>query len=232
MRFVNLMAIALGALLLGSCDRLANTTISGTYLPNYRYKLTVEVDTPEGVRTGSSVIEVIKPWRPRSRSRGQAVVVDLPTEQALFVLLRSENMQDWSDKAMVPAFPRIDKSGDEEADVAKLLAAASKMGRVALPRRWELTGPLDTMDHTPIMVRFRDKMDPMTVEKVNPDDLAVTFGPGFALRGIFIEITDQPVTIGLEKRLGWLDDLKRYRTNPDNPFTNTLPTEIGGLRNK
>ncbi|MEP0393170.1 MAG: hypothetical protein ABJ205_00340 [Erythrobacter sp.] len=40
-----------GALLLGGCG-------AEDVAPDYRYRLTVEVDTPEGLKTGSSVIEV------------------------------------------------------------------------------------------------------------------------------------------------------------------------------
>ena len=32
--------------------------VLGRDLPSYRYRLTVEVNTPEGLKTGSSVIEV------------------------------------------------------------------------------------------------------------------------------------------------------------------------------
>lgn len=41
--------LALGTLALAGC---------GDPTPTYRYRLTVEVNTPEGLRTGSSVIEV------------------------------------------------------------------------------------------------------------------------------------------------------------------------------
>ncbi|HET9630690.1 MAG TPA: hypothetical protein VFP14_14535, partial [Novosphingobium sp.] len=40
------------ALMLPGCGMFGNS------LPTYRYRLTVEVDTPEGLKTGSSVIEV------------------------------------------------------------------------------------------------------------------------------------------------------------------------------
>ena len=185
------------------CDRLSNTTISGKYLPNYRYKLTVEVDTPEGLKSGHSVIEVIKPWRPGASSRGQAVAVDLPGRQTLFVLLRSEQTSDWSDDAMAPAWPPIQRSGDEEKDVAALLRAARAMGRFQLPRVRKL-GETGEMNHTPYFVRFGDVRDPTTVEKVDPDNMAHSFGEGVEFKGLFVEITDEPVSTGIERRLGWL----------------------------
>lgn len=63
----------------------------GSQADSYRQRITVEVDTPEGVMTGSSVSEV--KWRYSSRgssrasSRGEAVAVDLPGGRTLFALM-------------------------------------------------------------------------------------------------------------------------------------------------
>jgi hypothetical protein len=134
--------------------------------------------------------------------------LDLPKGETLFVLLRSKSMAHWAKKAMVPVWPSIDKTGDEEKDIANLLREAEAMGRVRLPRRWQLTGPDDTMDHTPYFVRLKDMADPQSVVEVDPENLAKAFGPGVKLKDIFIEITNEPVTIGLEKRLPWLVKLR------------------------
>ncbi len=82
-----------------------------------------------------------------------------------------------------------------------------------------------------MLVRFRNIADPASVEKVYPENLAKSFGPGVRLKRATIEISTDPVTTGIEKRLGWLNRLDSYRTIPTNPFTNTLPSEIGYLRN-
>jgi hypothetical protein len=223
---------SVAAVMLSGCDRLANTTITGKYLPNYKYKLTVEVDTPEGVKSGYSVIEVIKPWRRGSTSRGQAVAVDLPRGQTLFVLLRSEQKGDWADDAMEPVWPSTQQTGDEEQDVTNLLSAAKEMGRVPLPRIRKL-GRYDEMNHTPYFVRFKNIADPMSVEQVNPNNLDKIFGNNIKLKGLFVEITDEPVTSGIENRLGWLENIRKYRRNPENQFTSTLPDLISaGLRSK
>lgn len=44
--------LALAALMLSGCAVAEDKT------PDYRYRLTVEVETPEGVKSGSSVIEI------------------------------------------------------------------------------------------------------------------------------------------------------------------------------
>lgn len=71
---------------------------------SYRYRMAVEVDTPQGVRAGSAVIEVIQgegiafpgpeAGGVKARVRGEAVAVDLPGGQTLFALLRSPGYGD------------------------------------------------------------------------------------------------------------------------------------------
>ena len=83
--------------------------------PTYRYRLTVEVETPEGLRTGSSVIEVqtdvasklsiSTPGQVRTRVRGESVAVDLPGGKTLFALLRSEENVDWPRYVMYKLTP-------------------------------------------------------------------------------------------------------------------------------
>lgn len=71
---------------------VALATLSGCGLFNtkasYRFRMTVEVATPQGLRTGSSVYEVVAEQNNTRRladeraggtvTRGEAVVVDLP----------------------------------------------------------------------------------------------------------------------------------------------------------
>ena len=76
--FVLSCAASLAALMLSAC---------GDDTPTYRYRMTVEVETPEGLKTGSSVIEVSTdvaseytiptPGKVTNRVRGEAAAVDL-----------------------------------------------------------------------------------------------------------------------------------------------------------
>ena len=58
-----------------------------------------------------------------------------------------------------------------------------------------------------MLLRFGDLADPKSVARVDPNDLAASFGPGVKLVRATIEITDDPVTTGIEKRLGWVASL-------------------------
>jgi hypothetical protein len=57
-------------------------------------------------------------------------------------------------------------------------------------------------------VTFADIADPLSVQLVDPDDLAATFGTGFALRKVTGQVTDEPMTLGrVEPVLSWLGDI-------------------------
>ena len=95
-----------------------------------RYRLTATVETPEGLRSGSSVIEVTEGMSRMSGAfagsgysiKGEAAAVDLPGGQVLFVLMRSPSNVDWAAWAIqvvqLPKQPDV-PSGDREARIAQ-----------------------------------------------------------------------------------------------------------------
>jgi hypothetical protein len=82
----------------------------------------------------------------------------------------------------------------------------------------------------PVLVRFRDINDPRTLERVDPEGLSTSFGTGVRLARVTLQLTDDHVTTGIEKKLKWLNNLSAFRSDPTNPFTSTLPREISKLR--
>jgi hypothetical protein len=189
-------AIAL-LLLVGGCG--SNTAT--------RFRLTAKVETPQGVRTGSSVIEVV--WhRPGAFAksilgsqasgsytiRGEAVAVDLPGGQTLFLLLRSPADPDW------PAWV-LGQIGHGEVR--------------PVPRRWRYGPGAGTMtDNYPWFVRFGDITKPETVEEVDSDDLAASFGDGYALKALTFQHTNDAVTAGIRRKLYWLSRAQESTLEP------------------
>jgi hypothetical protein len=55
-----------------------------------------------------------------------------------------------------------------------------------------------------MFVKFRDLNDPTSVEVVDPNDLAASFGPGVKLVEATIAVTPDAVTDGIDSRLPWL----------------------------
>ncbi|KUO51366.1 MAG: hypothetical protein APF82_11015 [Sphingomonadales bacterium BRH_c42] len=198
-------------LLLAACNPFDDT-------PTYRYRMTVEVDTPEGLKTGSSVIEVdthmeTNPESPSSQrinrsAMGEAAMVDLGERGILFALLRSEDDVDFAARIMFLLAPKgLDKNGD--AFLGRFANMLELTEPVELPATQEkINPPLAKMKGRPMLVTFGDLVDPASVERVDPDDLAATFGKGVSLRRITVQITRDRVTTGIEKRLGWLSQLK------------------------
>lgn len=201
-----LRGLILASMLLQSGCSLADNT------PTYRYRLKVEVETPEGLKTGSSVIEVEQSMGRSAgtgfgeiimrRVHGEAVAVDLPGGRTLFALLRSEDETDWAGNVMQYLAPKIEgEKFSEQFDNVLLIK-----GEHELPRHWPPFAGGLVLSGYPMLVTFSDLADPTSVALVDPDDLAASFGEGTTLKRITVQITDDPVTTGIEKRLGWWNE--------------------------
>lgn len=182
--------------LLGGCD--PGSEVLGKQWPAYRYKLAATVDTPQGARSGYSVIEVA--WHKGSsvfgsmRSSGysyhaQAVAVDLPRGQTLFILPRTKDDVDW------PAYAL--------RGVVKDLGNVAGEDRLPHPVPRTIRIIVDDIPNYPWFIRFRDIRDPATVEEVDPDNLAHSFGRGFKLKSLTVQLTDEPISQGITDRLPW-----------------------------
>jgi hypothetical protein len=202
------ITFALVATMLPAC------TAAEDKAPDYRYRLTVEVETPEGVKTGSSVIQVEQALGGAASAgglaggqiyysvRGEAVAVDLPGGRTLFALLRSENDIEWSARVVQMLAPKIKGEPWEHSFDNVLLVK----GSVEVPRMWPANVTLPERSAYPMMVTFGDPADPTSVAEVDPDELEATFGEGVRFKRITVELTDDPVTSGIDKRLGWLSN--------------------------
>jgi hypothetical protein len=193
-------ALLAGGMLILACGR-------GEKLPTYRYRLTVEVDTPEGLRSGSSVIEVRSRWYgnaalPDQRGihdevEGEAVAVDLGTRGMLFATLRTRGQERWPAEVVSSVLSKS-RSGSGSEGRQRIDAILGLRGVHVVPR--QTTGP-SRSDNYPLLVRFENVRDPRTAMMVDPDDLQSSFGQGVALRRITVSLTDDGVTHGIESRL-------------------------------
>ncbi|MGL1920446.1 MAG: hypothetical protein OCD03_05430, partial [Hyphomicrobiales bacterium] len=67
--------------------------------------------------------------------------------------------------------------------------------------------PAISEHHYPTLVTFEDIKDSRSIKLVDPSDLAATFGDGYALKEITLEITGENVQYGKIKNvLDWIDD--------------------------
>jgi hypothetical protein len=174
--------------------------------PGHKYRLTVEVETPGGVKSASGVMSV-HPDRGYSRrghttTKGDAVVVDLGGGKNLVALLAH------LDKT-------IDLDGMNYVALRAYRAAGSNLAFNELNR---MTGAVPvTGALIPLLVTFSDPGDPATARAVSPDELEAALGNGFHLHGVSAEVVPnglwpldfgsplgEPVTRGIEAKLPWL----------------------------
>lgn len=211
------MGLLAGAatLVLGGCGLFGGNS--------YRFRMTVEVETPQGLRTGSSVYEVeARGGRDlitggktsQAELRGEAVVVDLPGGQALFALLKTQNplrpdLPDMSMKALDPSYR------NDRKDSARRIASGDG-----------IVSPVEiAVEDYPLLVTFRDIVDPASVEQVNPANLAATFGLGVRLSRIRIEVTNEQVTVGISGRFEWWEAYRRLHFDSSSRRFRDLTTE-------
>lgn len=169
------------------------------YQPSYTWnqKITINVETPSGLKSGSIVQKVL--WRremtfrgspKRTYLKGEAASVDLGDGQHLFMVL----------SAFMSRFPLpVCTFSEDMAKARRDLYSIDNFRRMG--RSYQKVGRKGEIPRECLrmMVTFDDITKPETVRRVDPDDLAVTFGPGYALKSVELEITNERVTQGRMK---------------------------------
>ncbi len=182
-----------------------------------RYRVTVEVQTPSGLMHGSAVLEnrnvsgasgSLAPYQVgRAEAYGEAVTVDLGDGRQIFAVRENPyvmqriysmvvNMLAYPPGELTPPLPSRPSRGNWTAAYPE----ARRLKSSAVIRRQDY----------PMLVTFRDRMDPTSVVEVDPADAAATLGPGHSVRRITVTVTDDPITDGVvAKSLPWLPGFDR-----------------------
>ena len=166
----------------------------------WNQKLTVTVETPQGERSGSAVVHetVLYGQLPMSGNdvepgiKGEATIVEVAPGKFLFALLNSggNGVPTWE------LFYHVwhDDIPDGREDGLKFIQSKRETRNVP-------------PDAYPLLVTFTDINDPKSVLEVKPNDIAATFGSGYSLKSITLEITNELATEGkVEKVLGWIGE--------------------------
>jgi hypothetical protein len=175
--------------------------------PGHKYRLTVEVETPAGMRSASGVLAVTPDrgysHRGHTLTSGDALFVDLGGGSNLLALLA-----------------HVDKALDLDAINYVALRAYGAAGgqRVSFNEMSRVRGTVPvTGELIPVLATFADPNNPATMRTVPPDRLETVFGNGFHLRRLAAEVVPngfwpidfggalgEPVTRGIERKLPWL----------------------------
>ena len=178
--------------------------------PDHKYRLTVEVQTPDGVRSASGVMAVhvgtnlhLLPEAPGgSSAKGDAIFVDLGDGRNLIATLthgRNGLHFDGMNYLAMNAFAEAGRKVQFN-DVARLRGKVDIYGNLL-----------------PTLVTFGDVANPNTARVLDPGDLEPVFGTGFQLNRVTLEMVPvglwpldfggplgQSVTRGIEKKLPWI----------------------------
>lgn len=194
--------------LLGGAAAAAPLGGCGNFIPRdggtYRFRLTLAVMTPQGVRSAAGVIEIAYSMvlnfngggqMSREDVRGEAVFLDLGQGRNLVLLLLFD-----------PYLPTQALFGRAGFNAVETLLQGRKLeGSVEL-----------RPDLIPTLVSFSDLNDPASARVVPPSDagFASAFGPGFRLAGVTLEmvpagvwpfnlvgLSGTPVTRGIEGKM-------------------------------
>jgi hypothetical protein len=235
--------LGLLAAALAGCGAAAPDWLGRSY-PAVHYKLAIEVETPSGIRRATNVISVSRSvggtmfGSQASGSHavdGEALIVDLPDGQQLFVLLRGPDMQDWpaslSSNILVGSGSSL--PGESRFAAPDRYQAALSRSRGAFPIRRRFERVSRERDNYPYFVRMTQKADPETFEPVDPDALEKSFGPGYRLRSFTVEVTDEAVGRTAVEKLGpsffdkWQDANARLsECHVDHPYFRRFFTRL------
>lgn len=190
------------------------------FYPTYTWKekIAVTVVTPNGEKAGSAVrkIKVVRTPSPLPQTsdavisvEGEAVVVDMGNGRYLFSLLGAP--LGWTPVVYQSLYP--DSVG--KRDMSSWESSLRGKGPLPIPE-----------GKHPLLVTFGDINDPASVKRVDPANLTASFSPGYTLKSITLEITNEPVTEGkVEAVLGWLENHKGRIKPTSKKFADELTAE-------
>ena len=199
-----------------------------------RYRVTVQIGTPNGVKTGSGVWGLS--WAPtfgiplyhfqwwyNERIEGEAIPILLDDHKRAFLLLGGRTVAGppnsgrragafgvgfmngfplqllWDGASFAP---KDAPSGSRAAAMNKLAWAKAQRGRevrldCALVRGGDFFGTC------PAIAVVRDEAG-AHIQLLDPADLSDTLGRGYRLQGVTLQVTNDPITHGIEKLLPWV----------------------------
>ncbi len=204
---ISIVASASLATLLSSCF------FGYESVPDYRYRLTLQVDTPEGLRSGSSVISVstaqsdsdsITPNAMGAYAKGQAASVDLPDGFTLYALMASPTSHDWAQWIMVWLTPN--HAARRLREFYPDMVADHRIHILRARFRPSYGDGTPSMQvPRPYLLKMRGG-DQQTAEIVDPDELSASLGPGYNLKSISVQMTTDKVKYDIKNKLPWLSD--------------------------
>ncbi|MBM3616925.1 MAG: hypothetical protein FJX23_00075 [Alphaproteobacteria bacterium] len=226
---LRLALLCLSAMLLSGC-------VGFGYSDTYNYRLTVKVETPEGIKSGSAVRKVTSRDNTSQhnlivglsggcsfRTKGEAVVVDLGTRGKVFAILGGSDPSNEAARLVYHTFENPHGPGGQCLKPA-IKYYSNLKAKADLPVYLHPTFVTFADMNDPASAKYVYGVEPIKDKRGKPliswrerqvkeDNFAAFFGEGVKLHSITIEMTDDSVTEGIDKELPWLleYDKKLYK---------------------
>jgi hypothetical protein len=218
-----LLAVVAGIVLFSFGHLFYNTV-------EFRYRLAVEFDTPEGVKRNASIIKIRRrsplPFDPFQfydwKVEGEAVFVDLGSGKNAVMLLAgsAESPQTFWGRAY-----GLDRAGSQEVWNGKhkdRIKGIVELTKELVPKVVTFTDINDPNSakliyETNYRKQCREDKKPYCVDEFIPihtDEIEATFGPGYAFRRATVEVVPNstPLTSTIEASLPRLRDPERWNS--------------------
>lgn len=185
-----------------------------------RYRMTVEILTPAGVVSGSSVREVrfsgSGDWFPFGESKahadivGEAVGVELPSGQVVYALLAGQaNDLNYASGIMGRTLGINHKNKIDKYEI------------------WpNSTGSVHDL---PLFAYFQDKSDPTSFKVISKEEFESNFGDGVNLKSLFIEKTNDSIKWEIASDIPSVDSVKFNTWFGNLEYDDPRQMIIGGL---
>ena len=178
-----------------------------------RYRLTAEIITPDGLKTGSSVVQAsyhttgsfLSGPKQISDIVGESLYVDLGQSKNLFITLthypssrigpgnepRRPNFASDAGWLLVKALG-LTWHGSDERELCRALTEFNGLPAKEVP-----------FQILPLVVAFKDITDPLSATEVDPTNVGATYGDGYTFRKATVALTNDRPSTGIEKILPW-----------------------------
>lgn len=175
-------------------------SLSDYFVPTiWNYRIIVNINTPDGLVSGSAVrqLKVRKKFaaflnpdtqKINYKLAGEAVIINLDKYGVLFALI-----DDYSHERAYKVFLDNRSSRPESPEFFRDLKIGKKV---------ELTHDF------PKFVVFETPLDPKSIKGLGRTAIPNVLGKGVTFNSIWIEVTTDPVTWGIEREIPWLPELK------------------------
>ncbi|PCI57010.1 MAG: hypothetical protein COB36_01710 [Alphaproteobacteria bacterium] len=180
-----------------------------------RYRLTVNIKTPEGIKSGSTVQGIHYPlafikntYNPASKGipNGEAAYIDLGERGVIFAIMPAPSSARHRFFGLIRSvFPTVPT------------VYGQYRYKEVLHHYNDLRNVKDEISsaHYPMLIRFRDINDPQTIEVVYQvkrgetiDRIEEVFGQGVSIESMFLEMTDDPLEWKLDNKLSWIETME------------------------